>query len=370
MKKNFLFILILSFFIPEFLMAQSNIDKLPQDIQDLIKNTPGAKEELDKINSTTFDIGSTGVQEQISFSVRPSVPRPNQLVTANITSYSSDLNRLQISWYLNGVLIKKEIGATKQEFQVGDIGQQTKLKIVILKSDGTTLEKNYSFRPAEVDLIYESQTFTPPFYEGSAYYSKQASIKVSAMPQVLDKNGNYVNPNNISYSWYLDGSLIKDSSGYSKQTFSYTGPLLSKNFRVGVDISTIEDGSVANETISIIPKEPMVLFYEKSQTLGTLYNKIVTGDFNLTSAEIEFETVPFAFNKKSIFNQTVIYDWKLNGSKISSPNQNSLVFRNDSNSSGQATIGVNISNETMLQKANNSFRLIFGENINNENVQF
>ncbi len=366
MKKIFLFILIISFFIPGFLMAQSNIDKLPQDIQDLIKNTPGAKEELDKINNTTFDIGSTGVQEQISFSVSPSVPRPNQLVTANITSYSSDLNRLQISWYLNGVLIKKEIGATKQEFQVGDIGQQTKLRIVILKSDGTTLEKNYSFRPAEVDLISEAQTFTPPFYEGAAYYAKQASIKVSAMPQVLDRNGKYISPNNLSYTWYLDGSVVQNSSGYGKQTFYYTGPLLSKSFRVGVDVSSIEDGSVANETIFIDPKNPEALFYEKSPTLGTLYNKIVSDSFNMIGSEVEFEIVPFAFNKSSVFRGSTIYDWKLNGSKITSPNQNSLVFRNDSGAAGQATIGVNLSNETMLQSAFKSFSLIFGENIKND----
>lgn len=367
MKKIFLFILTLSFLIPGFSLAQSSIDKLPKDIQDLIKNTPGAQEELDKINNTTFDIGSTGVQEQISFSITPSVPRPNQLVTAKINSYSSDLNTLQISWYLNGVLIKKEIGAVNQQFQVGDIGQQTKLKIVILKSNGTTLEKNYSFRPAEVDLIVEAQTFTPPFYEGSAYYVKQASVKVSAMPQVLDKNGRYINPKNLSYKWYLDGSAVQEASGYGKQTFSYTSPLLSKDFRVGVDISTIEDGSVANETVAISPKNPEALFYEKSPTLGTLYNKLISNSFTLIGNEVEFEIIPFGFNKSSFFRGSNIYDWKLNNSKISSPNQNSLVFRNDSNTTGQSNIGVSISNETMLQSATNNFSLIFGENLKNDN---
>lgn len=366
MKKIFLFILILSFLIPSFSLAQSTINNLPQDIQDLINATPGAAEGIDKINNTTFDIGSTGVQEQISFSVTPSVPRPNQLVTAEIASYSSDLNRLQISWYLNGTLIKKEIGATKQQFQVGEIGQQTKLKIVILKSNGTTLEKNYSFRPAEVDLISESQTFTPPFYEGAAYYAKQATVKVSAMPQVLDKNGKYIDPSNLSYKWYLDGSVVQDASGYGKQTFLHKGYLLRKSIRVGVEVSTIDDGPVANTTITINPVEPEALFYEKSPTLGTLYNRIISSSFEINRPEIEFEVIPFSFNKDAVFAGSTVYDWRLNGSKINSPNQNSLVFRNDKNEKGQSAIGITLSNNTILQKANKTFNLIFGETVKND----
>lgn len=366
MKKIFLFILSLGFLIPSIILAQSTINNLPQDIQDLINSTPGATEEIDKINNITFDIENTGVKEQISFSVKPSVPRPNQLVTAEIASYSSDLNRLQISWYLNGTLIKKEIGAVKQQFQVGEIGQQTKLRIVILKSDGTTLEKNYSFRPAEVDLISEAQTFTPPFYEGAAYYAKQATVKVSAMPQVLDKNGKYVDPSNLVYKWYLDGDYVQDVSGYGKQSFLHTGYLLKKSIRVGVDIATIEDGSVANSTIAINPVDPEALVYEKSPTLGTLYNRIISSSFDIDKQEIEFEVVPFTFNKSTVYNGSTIYDWKLNGSKISSPNQNSIVFRNDSNTSGQSSIGISVSNNTILQKATKNFSLIFGETIKND----
>jgi hypothetical protein len=364
MKKIFLFILSLGFLTPLVLLAQTTISDLPQNVQDTINSTPGAADALQKVYDTKLNINNAGVEEQVSFSVTPSVPRPNQIVTAEIADYSSDLSRLQISWYLNDVLVKKEIGATKYQFQMGDIGQKTSIRIVILKSNGATLEKSYSFRPAEVDLISEAQTFTPPFYDGSAYFAKQALVKVSAVPQVLDKNGNYINPKNVIYKWYVDGDVEQDASGYGKQTFLYQSPLLRKNVDIGVEISTVEDGSVANDNIFISPIDPEVLFYEKSPTLGTLYNKIVSGSFSIDYPEVEFEVVPFTFNKNAIFNNSTVYNWTLNGSKISSPNQNSIVFRNDKNEQGQASIGASVSNDTILQKTNNSFNLIFGKSLN------
>lgn len=370
MKKSFLPLLILSLVIPSFILAQSTVEKLPQNVQDFINSTPGVREELDKAYNTNIDFKSAGIVEQISFSVSPSVPRPNQLVTAKIASYSSDLNRLQISWYVNDQLVKKEVGATQHEFLIGDLGKLTKLRVVILKLDGSTLEKNYTFRPAEVDLIYEAQTFTPPFYEGKAYFSRQSSVKISAMPQALNKNGQFIDPKNIIYKWYVDGSVIQDQSGYGKQSFLYTGKLLSKSVKIGVDISTIEEGSVANSSIFINPVTPEVLIYEKSPTLGTLYNKIVSDNFSINKPEIEFEASPFSFKKDSVLNLSTIYEWSLNGSKINSPNQSSLVFRNEENKQGQASIGVSVSNETILQKNNSAFGLIFGESNTTNDARF
>jgi hypothetical protein len=138
---------------------------------------------------------------------------------------------------------------------------------------------------------------------------------------------------------------------------------------VGVDIATIEDGSVANSTIAINPIDPEALIYEKSPTLGTLYNRIISGNFDINKQEIESEAVPFTFNKSTVFNGSTVYDWKLNGSKINSPNQNSIVFRNDTNTSGQSSIGISVSNDTILQKATKSFGLIFGE-ITKNDAQF
>ena len=107
-----------------------------------------------------------------------------------------------------------------------------------------------------------------------------------------------------------------------------------------------------------------VLVYEKSPTLGTLYNSTIGNSFSINSPEIEFEAVPYFFDKNLVSNLSTVYGWKLNGSKVNAPNKNSLVFRNEENKQGRATIGIDISNSTLLQKASESFSLIFGETKN------
>ncbi len=363
MKKFFL-LLVIAYTFPGFILAETSINQLPQEFQNLINSDPALSGEIQKAYNTTLDFNDTGVKEQISFINSTSVPKPGQLITTKIENYSYDLNRLQISWYINDVLVKREIGATQHQFTVGELGKTTKVRVVILKPDGQTIEKTYSYRPAEVDLIYEAETFTPPFYEGKAYFSRQSSLKVVAMPQVLDKGGKYVDSKNLSYKWYLDGSVVQNQSGYGKNTFNYTGALLSKGARIGVEISTIEDGAVANNSIFINPTEPKILIYEKSPDLGTLYNKIVGDSFSINKTEIEFEAVPYFFKKDSILNKATVYSWKLNGQKINAPNQNSLVFRNENNQDGTASISIDVSNETILQKAREGFSLIFGQNNN------
>jgi len=365
MKKIFLFILSLGVLIPGLLLAQSIIDQLPQNVQDTINSTPGAREALEQTYNTNFGLESTGVKEQLSFSVTPSVPRPNQLVSVKIASYSSDLNRLQVSWYVNDTLIKREVGATNFDFAVGDLGTKTVVRVSILKTNGSTLEKTYSFRPSEVDLIYEAQTFTPPFYEGKAYFTRQSSVKISAIPQVLGADGKFINPANLVYDWYVDGSVVQSQSGYGKQSFLYQGKILARAFKIGVEISTVADGAVANSSIFINPISPEVLIYEKNPTLGTLYNYSVPSSFSINKPEIEFEAVPYFFKEDSVLNLSTIFNWRLNGSKINSPNQNSIVFRNENNEEGSASVGVDVSNETLLQKDSINFGLNFG--VSNKN---
>lgn len=368
MKKFFLFSLVTGLIIPGFLIAQTTIDNLPQEIKDLLNANPEISNELQKQYDTP--IKPAGIEEQVSFSVTPTVPRPGELVTAKIASYSSDLNRLKISWYVNGELMKQEIGATEHQFTIGELGKVTRITVVITKTTGETVEKSYTFRPAEVDLIYEAQTFTPNFYDGKAFFSRQSSIKFVAMPQVLSTTGNYISPEKLSYKWYVDGSVVQNQSGYGKQTFVYTGNILSSSARVGVEISTIEDGAVANATIAVNPVAPEALIYEKSPTLGTLYNKVVPSNFSISSPEIEFEVVPYFFNKVLVENKSTVYNWKLNGSKINAPNQNSVVFRNEKNEVGKSSVGVTVSNTTLLQTDSYDFNLLFGNTNTLNDFQF
>jgi hypothetical protein len=332
---------------------------------DLLENNSDFRTELEKLyNTQLYDFEqkteNLKYEEQLTFSFSPSFPRPNQVVEVKVQGFSSNLNILPISWYVDGVLQKREVGGTKHFFQVGELGQKTTLKFVLEKNNQEKIERTFNFRPAEVDIIYEAQTYTPHLYSGKALFTPQSSVKIIALPQVIEGDTE-IAPQNLVYDWYFDRTFMKDVSGPNKQSFYYDAKLLDSSLKIGVEITTMKGVPVAHHTILIPKLKPEVVFYEKNPTQGTTYNKSIFQNLTMTGPEIEIEAVPFYFKKEEVINGNTFYEWFLNNQKISSPNTSSLVFRNENDEDGQSTIGINIKNKTMLQYAKNSFNLVFKE---------
>lgn len=302
-----------------------------------------------------------GIQEQISVKFSNSTPGANEIVSVSVASYSSDLNKETISWYLNGELEIREIGATNFTFTTGQNGETTRLGLIIEKRDGNIIERSYSFNPSEVDLIYESVTKTHPFYSGKALFSNQAESKIVAIPWLRDANGNLIPSEQLVYTWKKDGRVDQDRSGYGKDMFYYNGSIITRPFNLSVTVSDTNSTTVAKNSINMTAIRPEIVFYENNPLYGTIFERAITGDFVLEREEVEFKSVPYYFDS----NRYIDYEWKLNSSTIETPyNQDYMIFRNVNNETGQAKIQLDIKNyEKILQAASVSFNIFFGENV-------
>ena len=58
----------------------------------------------------------------VNIKITPNFPGPNQEVSISIEEYSMDINMSEISWFKNGVLVKKGVGEKNFSFITGDIG--------------------------------------------------------------------------------------------------------------------------------------------------------------------------------------------------------------------------------------------------------
>jgi len=369
--KNILFLLFAISIMPSIVLAQSQADMDQINAQIEAVKSAGLAPQINPVDfnlDAYSDIVNKNVkpdiEEQVTLTAKPSIPRPNQLVTLEVLNYSTNLDRAKITWYINDKLVKSEYGARKYEVLTGGLGQQVRIKVVIEKPDGSSIERYYAFRPAEVDLIYEADTFVPPFYEGKAYFTSQSRVKIIAIPQVLSASGVMIKPENLIYKWYQNNEVVRANSGYGKQTFSYAGKILTNSTPISVEISTVADGVVAQANTYLGAYSPMTVIYEKNPIFGTLYERAVAGNFYLDRPEIEFEAVPYFFNKGEVLNRSTVYNWQLNGQRVNAPNQNSIVFRNEENQSGQSSINLSVTNTTLLQQAGSNFNLLFGDILN------
>lgn len=298
----------------------------------------------------------------------PESPGPNEQVTATLTSYATDLNAADISWLINGEVVKKGKGIKKISFTTGELGSVSDIEAIAATEDGWSFNKNLTLRPAKVSLIYEPDTYTPPFYRGKPIYTYQGRVRVIALPQFVDENGIFLKPSELIYIWKEKGVVANNASGYGKSVFNFKGKIPFRTNDITVEASAPGKDLSARASLSLTPVEPKVVLYENDPAYGILYNKAIGNNFNLDKDEISIAAVPYFFNTDRRSDVNLNYEWNVNGAPISSlvGNENIVLRKTAKDASGNSMIFLKLSNtKDIYQFINKSLTVFFGENANN-----
>jgi len=87
-------------------------------------------------------------------------------------------------------------------------------------------------RAQEVDILWQGETYTPPFYKGRALWSSQSRITFLAIPH----GAGIGNPANLTYRWTQNGTVLGNINGIGKNTLSFTDSVLSKPQTIKIDV--------------------------------------------------------------------------------------------------------------------------------------
>jgi len=309
----------------------------------------------------------SGVEEQLTLDMSPTYPRPGQEVVITISSNSTDLAKAKITWRTNSTIGLQQIGATKFTFTMGKLGESKAVNVFVERNDGGVIEQTYFFTPTEVDLIYSADTYTPPFYKGRAWPTHQSTVKVVALPRILDDSDKLIPIDTYTYTWKRDGRVVQDQSGYGKNVFTYTSGLLDENVEISVKVSPLNYRSEGAASIIITPTDPKIVIYEKNPIYGTIFENAISGIYNLQRNEITFEATPFFFDINNLN-----FSWIMNNQPIENIQKNTEVtFRIEGDATGRSDISARASNNVkILQSAGEQFTLFFEKLNSNQNTEF
>jgi hypothetical protein len=123
--------------------------------------------------------GSPSLSSELGVEIIPTYPKPNQNVSINLTLYSGDLNSADITWYQNGKNVLSGKGEKRYSFKMGPAGTETEIEIRIKLMGGSSFTKTFTLGGADVDLVWEASTYTPPFYKGKAMHGLLQSALLS-----------------------------------------------------------------------------------------------------------------------------------------------------------------------------------------------
>lgn len=305
------------------------------------------------------------VGENLSIEIIPENPRPNSAVTITIESFFTDLNRATIIWKVNGKTEKTGVGEKKLSFATGPSGTTSTIEISIATLEGQKFSKTLSFRPAEVDLIFEPKTYTPPFYRGKALYSHRAEVVVTAIPYITDTKGNLVETKKLVYMWKYNDKLVGSASGYGKNSYTFTNAsYLRAETAISVEVTPLDESTGASARINLEPRGPEAVLYEKDPLYGLRFEKALLGSFAIRGAEISLEAIPYFFSAEKRGGEGLTYGWLQNGATIAG-GKSTLTLRapqKEEKEGGRADISVLVGNTIkQIQSASANLSVNFGK---------
>jgi hypothetical protein len=312
-----------------------------------------------------FVFGQTSsLGDNLNVSIEPLVPKPGENVSVSIESFTTNLNFATISWILDGKLISKSPGKTDFSFSAPVAGKESLLEISVVGQDGRLTKKTIKISPAEVDLIWEADTYTPPFYKGKSIFVPESTVRVVAYPTFF-VGSKLADPKSLVYTWKINSKSAGEFSGYGRNSLVFAGSVLVRPAVIEVEVSSGNSNAKAYSSITLTPESPLVLLYEDHPTLGIQYNSALLGLYTLKTKETKFVAEPFFFTATERADAGMRYIWSLNNLTVPEGSEKGkMVFRNEDGKSGSARVGLQAENTNKtFQYADFSALVSFGQGV-------
>lgn len=303
------------------------------------------------------------IKEQVVSEVDPEIPKPGDEVTITTELYGDiDLNTTLVTWRVNGEVQLKGVGKKKFVFTMGNTGKLTTVEFEASPTNAPLITKTFNFAPIDVDILWQANTYTPPFYKGKALFTPEANVTFIAVPNII-MGGKRVDPSDIVYNWKVNRTVDGENSGFGKNSYDYTGSIILKPTLIQAEVYAAANNAFKGlNGFTISHVFPQALVYEDNPTYGILFNKALRNQYTIKADEVQVSLVPYFFSTEGK-NESVTYKWNLNNNPLAIPDfQNSAIFRRKDDKKGSANINVTIGNPSkILQKAVANLGIVFNE---------
>lgn len=311
----------------------------------------------------TSDTGSGA----LTITANPAYPGPNSTVVFTAESPLLDLQDSSITWTVNGTPAGSGVST---KVTMGPLGKETDIGVSVSGASGSD-STSIAIVPTSIDLLWEADSYIPPFYKGRAVPGSGSSIRALAIPHFIDGSGNGVPSSNIDFTWSVNGAVDRSQSGLGESSATFPAAILYGNDVVTVVARTV-DGSLSGEASATVETQaPQLALYEDSPLFGVLYYKPVSQTSLASESETTFAAVPYFANARSANDPSLSYQWAVNGSNVASDSQDPSEITISAQSSDTADVTLSISDPSdPFFSASGEWHIGFTGPTTNSNDQF
>ena len=287
--------------------------------------------------------GLLGISGAISIGTSPSYPGPGDSVHLTAESSAIDLSSASLVWYANGKVIAQGSGVVSADVTAGALGTETDVEVDALAADGTSASAQATLIPTQIDLLVDSDSYTPPFYRGRALPSAGTDLMLQAVPYFKRPDGSMVASSDITYTWKRDNEVMASVSGRGRSSVVIDSPPLFGTDTISV-VARSSDGTLAgNASVSIPSVEPALALYEDHPLFGILYGQALGASTFIPESEMTFAAVPYFAQAQSANDAGMDFAWRVNDTAITPSTANPGEITIDSaNSNGSALVSLEL----------------------------
>ncbi len=289
-------------------------------------------------------------------------PAPNQKVTLTARSYTIDINSSRVTWVVSGKTVQNAVGATVLEITAPALGKKISVNVTATTPEGRVVSASITIGSGSVDLILESDGYTPSFYKGKISPVYQNGVKIIAMPHIANSSGTEYDPRTLVYQWKRNDRALEDQSGYGKQSVFLVGDLVPRPYTISVDVWSRDNTAHAQAEWEVGAGDPDIRFYVNDPLYGTLFNRAVGSTIGIGSQkETSIQAVPFGMNGITNNEGTLSFAWSINNSTRSElSTSRSIILRAPEDTTGSSEVKLDIQNtDKILQHLSDAFTASF-----------
>jgi hypothetical protein len=228
--------------------------------------------------------------------------------------------------------------------RAGGLGSETVIEVYVETPDGNVGSARATFRPTELDLVWESDSYTPPFYRGRALPSAGSTLALQAFARFKRADG-FVAPADITYTWRADGTLLSSLSGRGRSSVRIPGPSLYGSKKISV--SATAEGFASSASVVISSVEPVLRLYIDHPLLGAMFHQALGTNARTTDAETTLVASPLYAPARNLADQNLVYAWRVNGTAIEpDPAEPEYITLSASEGAQSATVELSLTHRT------------------------
>lgn len=305
-------------------------------------------------NSSTFAQSS----QALDIKLTPSNPKIGENFTAEVETFSFDLDRSDITWLLDGQVVKKGFGEKSVDLTM--IKGAKNLLVKAVSPEGTTYAGGVSMVEKSLGILFEgSDSYVPDWYEGKREVASGGKLRAVAIANIDDGNGKYLDNKDLIFTWEINGEIQSKVSGAGKYYADlYVLDEYGSSAEVTVTVKAREGGESVSETIQVPVYNTDVLVYKKDSVYGIIQKAILGGINIVNNGDVEFIAEPFYFSTDRFKTKEMKYVWSMNGKALQGNNYSRIFQLADQ--TGSSNISVYVENiKKIMQEATRNFTISF-----------